>query len=100
MKTPVYATPRHNIYAGAGYKTGKFSLNASIQHIDHLDTNPAINKEAYETYTLVNAKVSFTPVRFAEFFISGENLLNQRYATNIYYTMPGITVFGGVKIRL
>lgn len=100
MKKPVYATPRHNLYAGAGYIAGKFRISASVQHIDHLDTNPLVNKETYETYTLLNSKISYTPVKFAEFFISGENLLNQKYATNIYYTMPGITVFGGVKLNL
>mgnify|MGYP003802990463 FL=1 len=100
MKTPVYATPRHNFYAGGNYSIGKFRFNASLQYVNHLDTDPAVGKEAYETYTLLNSKISYTPFRFAEFFISGENLLNQKYATNIYYTMPGITVFGGVKIKL
>lgn len=100
MKMPVYATPRHNLYAGINYNPGKFRINASVQHINHLDTNPAVNKETYETYTLVNSKVSYSPSGFIEFFVSAENLLNQRYATNIYYTMPGITVFGGVKLKL
>lgn len=100
MKTPVYATPRHNLYAGTGYRAGKFRITASVQHIDHLDTNPAVNKEVYETYTLVNSKIAYTPFRFTEFFLSAENILNQKYATNIYYTMPGITVFAGVKLKL
>jgi len=69
----------------------------SSQHINHLDSDPAINREAYETYTLLNSKVSFHITGWAELFLSAENILNQTYATNIYYTMPGITVFGGVK---
>ncbi len=100
MNSPVYATPRHNFYASGSYNFGKFRFTASLQHINHLDTNPVVNKETYETYTLINSKISYTPFAFAEFFLSGENLLNQKYATNIYYTMPGITIFGGVKIRL
>jgi len=100
MKNIVYATPRHNLYLSGSYTLGKLKFSASLQHIDHLDTNPAVNKEAYETYTLVNSKISYSPFRYTEFFLSGENLLNQKYATNIYYTMPGITVFGGIKLRL
>lgn len=100
MKTPVYATPRHNFYAGGNYSIGKFRISLSVQHINHLDTNPAVNKEMYETYTLLNSKLSWAPLKFAEFFVSGENLLNQKYATNIYYTMPGATIFGGVKLKL
>ena len=100
MKTPVYATPRHNLYAGASYRAGKFRFSASVKYINHLDTNPAVNKEAYETYTIVNSGISYSPFRFAVFFLSAENILNEKYATNIYYTMPGITVFGGVKLKL
>jgi iron complex outermembrane receptor protein len=100
MKEPVYATPRHNLYAGASYRAGKFRFSASVQYINHLDTNPAVNKEAYETYTIVNSGISYSPFRFAVFFLSAGNILNEKYATNIYYTMPGITVFGGVKLKL
>jgi len=100
MKNIVYATPGHNLYLSGNYKFGRFNVSASVQHINHLDTNPAVNKEAYETYTLVNSKISYSPFRYAEFFLSGENLLNQKYATNIYYTMPGVTLFGGLKLKL
>jgi len=97
MKTPVYATPRHNLFASFNYKFKKFSLMLSSQYINHLDSNPAINQESFETYTLLNSKISYRLKDFAEIFLSAENLLDQTYATNIYYTMPGITVFGGIK---
>ena len=97
MKNPVYATPRHNLFGSISYKYRKFNFMVSSQHINHLDSDPAINREAYETYTLLNSKVSFHITGWAELFLSAENILNQTYATNIYYTMPGITVFGGVK---
>ncbi len=97
MKNPVYATPRHNLFGSVNYEYKKFSFMVSSQYINHLDSDPAINREAYETYTLLNSKVSFHITGWAELFVSAENILNQNYATNIYYTMPGITVFGGVK---
>ncbi|MGQ9621734.1 MAG: TonB-dependent receptor, partial [Bacteroidales bacterium] len=85
MKNIVYATPRHNVYLSGSYSPGKFRFTASLQHIDHLDTNPAVNKEAYETYTLVNSKISYSPVKYSEFYISCNNLLNKKYEKKIYY---------------
>jgi outer membrane receptor protein involved in Fe transport len=33
-----------------------------------------------------------------EFFVSGKNLLDQEYAINFGYPMPGITLFSGVNL--
>lgn len=100
MKNIVYATPRHNLFASASYKFRKLQFTASVQHIDKLDSDPLVNKETFETYTLLNSKISYTLFRSGEIFLSVENILNEKYATNIYYTMPGITLFGGIKVRL
>lgn len=100
MQKPVYATPRHNLFASVNYKYGKMQFMVSAQHINHLDSDPAVNRELFETYTLLNLKISYTPFKFGEIFLSAENLLNEKYATNIYYTMPGVTFFGGVKVRI
>ena len=100
MKTPVYATPRHNLFASINYKYRRFNLMLSSQHINHLDTDPSATRESFETYTLLNSKVSYRLMDYAELFISAENMLNQTYATNRYYTMPGITVFAGIKAGL
>lgn len=100
MKNIVYATPRHNLYGSINYKFRKIQLMVSAQHINHLDSDPAVNKESFETYTLLNSKISYAPFKFGEIFLSAENILNEKYATNIYYTMPGITFFGGIKIRI
>jgi len=97
MKTPVYATPRHNLFASISYKYRKFNFMISSQYINHLDSDPSVNKESFETYTLLNSKISYRLMEFAELFITAENLFNQTYATNIYYTMPGVTVFAGIK---
>jgi iron complex outermembrane receptor protein len=100
MKYPVYATPRHNLFASISHSWKYLNAVLSMQHIDHLDTNPAVNREFYENYTIVNSRIAYRILPWWEVFISAENILNQKYANNIYYTMPGITVFGGMKFRI
>ncbi|HEY9123250.1 MAG TPA: TonB-dependent receptor, partial [Bacteroidales bacterium] len=98
MKSPVYATPKHNFFASLRYKWNKIGVNASIQHIKDLDTD-ASSKTYLSSYTLVNAKLTYQVWKYAEIFASAENLLDQKYETNRYYTMPGTTAFGGVNFK-
>lgn len=99
MKSPVYATPKHHLYLSGDYRLKKIIFNASAEYINGLDSDPSTNVSE-ETYTLVNAKISYHALKFAEFFLSAENLLNTEYVTLKYYTMPGITLFGGIKLKL
>jgi iron complex outermembrane receptor protein len=70
----------------------------SLQQVVNLDTDPSPSVHQ-EDYTLLNAKVSHRFCRYAEVFVSGENLLNQTYEQNRYYTMPGTTFFMGVNLN-
>jgi iron complex outermembrane receptor protein len=98
MENPVYATPGHHLYFNAGYRLKKLLLNANIQQINHLDNDPSpmVN---LENYTLLNAKISYNLFTNLSLYVSAENLLNQDYEVNRYYTMPGTTVFGGVNFN-
>jgi outer membrane cobalamin receptor len=99
MKSPVYATPKYHLFISGNYHPGKFQFMTSLQHVNHLDTDPSANT-SYQTYVLLNSKISYRVWKFAELFLSAENILNQKYENNIYYPMPGITMFGGMKLRL
>lgn len=99
MKNIVYATPEHNLYLSCNYQWKKFQAVLSMQHINNLDCNPAAGKETYQNYSLVNSKLSYQLLPWCNLFLSAENILNQEYQNNIYYTMPGITAFGGLKMR-
>jgi len=99
MKSPVYATPKHHTYLGGTYSLKKLLFNASVENIAGLDSDPS-DKVNEENYTLVNAKITYRTMKFFEFFISAENLLNTEYQTLKYYTMPGITFFGGIKLKI
>ncbi len=98
MKSPVYATPEHQLYISSRYRLNKTSFTLSLQHVSNLDTDPSA-KTHFEDFTLVNARVGYRFCKFAEVFINGENLLNQKYEQNRYYTMPGTTVFAGLNLN-
>lgn len=96
MKEPVYATPVHHFYFNAHYRIKKWQMMASLQQISNLDNDPSqkVNKESY---SLLNAKIMYNIIRNIKLYASAENLLNQDYQVNRYYTMPGTTVFGGIN---
>ena len=96
MENPVYATPAHHIFLNANYRLNKLLLTANIQQISNLDNDPT-PKVNSESYTLLNAKASYNLLKNLSLYVSAENLLNQTYEVNRYYTMPGTTVFGGVN---
>ena len=99
MKSPVYAVPKHHTYLGGTYSLKRFLFNASVENISGLDSDPS-DKVSEENYTLVNAKITYRTMKFFEIFLSAENLLNTEYQTLKYYTMPGITFFGGIKLKI
>ncbi len=70
----------------------------SLQQVVNLDTDPSV-KTHLEDYTLINAKISHRLCSYAELFVSAENLLDQKYEQNRYYTMPGTTVFAGLALN-
>jgi len=99
MKRPVYATPKHHLFFSLNYRLNKWLLSSNVQYVDHLDTDPS-SQTSYQRYVLLNSKISFGVWKYARLFISVDNILNQKYENNLYYTMPGITVFGGVKLKI
>lgn len=99
MQNPAFATPRNHLFLSGNYKLNNIQLSASIQHIDHLNTVADGSAPHFEDYTLFNAKISYRTGKYIEIFVSGDNLLNEKYETLRYYTMPGTTVFGGVNFR-
>ncbi|MDX1283805.1 MAG: TonB-dependent receptor, partial [Draconibacterium sp.] len=96
MKNPVFATPEHHLFLNAHYRIKRLQLMASIQQVSNLDNDPSprVNQESY---TLLNAKAMYNLTRNLKLFVSGENLLDNSYEVNRFYTMPGVTVFSGLN---
>jgi len=97
MKNPVYATPEHHLFVNASYRIKKLLLVANMQHISGLDNDPTPVTNQ-ESYSLLNAKASYSLTKNVKLYVSAENLLSTNYAVNRYYTMPEITVFGGLSL--
>jgi len=97
MRTPVFATPEHHLYLSANYRASKLQLTGSIQQIFNLN-NDATSVPNQVDYTLVQAKAVYYFTKNLKWFVSGENLLNQKYEVNRYYTMPGTTLFSGINL--
>jgi len=97
MKNPVFATPKNHLFLSARYTLNKVQLMASLQQINGLDSDPS-PAVALENYSLLMAKAVYVINDNVKWYVSGENLLNEAYAVNRYYSMPGTTVFSGLNI--
>ncbi len=97
MKNPVFATPKHHLFLSAHYTLDKVHLMASLQQISGLDSDPTPAVET-QNYSLLTAKAVYVINKNLKWYVSGENLLNETYAVNRYYTMPGTTIFSGLNI--
>ncbi|KPK83454.1 MAG: hypothetical protein AMS27_12835 [Bacteroides sp. SM23_62_1] len=101
MKKPLQATPEHNLYFSTSYKLkNKLSFNLKLQNIFNLYGEKDGEIDIIEKgYHLLGIRIGYRLNRYLDFFVSGENLLNQEYQINNGYPMPGITVFGGVNLK-
>jgi outer membrane cobalamin receptor len=97
MKNPVFATPKNHLFLSAHYTLNKVQLMASLQQINGLDSDPS-PAVAFENYSLLMAKAVYVINEHVKWYVSGENLLNEAYSVNRYYSMPGTTVFSGLNI--
>jgi len=98
MKSAVYATPEQQLFISSRYRINKTSFLLSLQRVADLDTDPSA-KVHFEDFTLLNARVGYRFCSAAEIFVNAENLLNQKYEKNRFYTMPGTTVFAGLNLN-
>ena len=99
MDTPLFATPKSNLFLSGTWHVERFRFNASIQQISDLN-NDATGNVNLVNYSLVNAKAAWRLNKQVEFTLSGENLLGQKYEPNRYYPMPLTTFFAGVNLQL
>ena len=100
MKYPVLASPRHKLYAGAGYRQQRWTIEAGVQYVDGLYTDVTQGAEIQENFVLLNLRASFRVNRRLTIYARGENLLAQQYEINAGYPMPKATLFGGIKLNL
>ncbi len=105
MKSPRLGAPESQVFAGLNYRISKISFVLQANYIgglysrlDNLATT-TVSEEAVETYFLVNAGVKYRPLKWAEFYVSGKNLLDKKYQINYGYPMPGINLMTGLNLK-
>ncbi len=98
MEKAITGVPQNKFYAGATWMPGKFTVSAGAQAIGKLYL---VTGETPQTtnFTLLNARVAYRPLKWLEFFVNGENLLNEKYETIVGYPMPGAIFTGGVSLN-
>jgi len=105
MKSPRLGAPKNMMFAGFNYKLEKLSfvlqanyIGALYSRLDNAAT-PAVSEETVENYFLLNAGIKYRPLKWAEIYISGKNLLNKDYQINYGYPMPGINLMTGLNLK-
>ena len=101
MKKPILNAPKQQAYIAANYRLNKWTMNVNYQYIHGLylkleDATPAVT----ENYGLADVKISYRPSKLLDIFVKAENLADKSYETVYGYPMPGVTVFGGINIRI
>lgn len=99
MDTPITGAPRNKFYAGLTYKPGKFTLSTGVQVIDKLYLSTGEDAQT-SSYTFVDARAAYRPLKCLEVFIKGDNLLGRKYETMLGFPMPKATFMGGVSINI
>jgi len=106
MDKPKIAAPKHQAETGVSAIFGKLDFAASIQWIGDLysRTDVASTTDIDETvisnYVMTNARINYHVLRSVSVFMSGNNLLDQKYEINYGYPMPGISLMGGIRLTI
>ena len=98
MENPVAAAPTYKGYMDVHFKEKAWNVRAGLQQVCGLYTSAAQNKEK-ETFTLLNAGISYQIGKHITLWADGEKLLAQRYEINAGYPMPKATFMGGIMVK-
>ncbi len=100
MKEPLIATPEQNLFVSGNYSWKDFGFKLKIAHIRNLYGEKSGNIEVIENqYSNLGARVKYQIDSKLDVFISGDNLLNEKYAINYGYPMPGATFMTGINLN-
>lgn len=98
MKKRMEGAPESKFYLGVNYAKKRFGMNIGLQQVDGLFITTGENAEK-ESFTLLNASLTYSLSQTTKFFAKGENLLGQCYQTYQGFYMPRATFMGGIDIN-
>lgn len=93
---PITAAPRHKVYLGADYRLGRLGLGTGFQYFANLRTSESGPANGHAALLRLTAKYQIA--KWLGAYLTGENLLAQRYEVNAGFPMPRATVMGGVNL--
>ena len=91
-------TPEYVDYLGLRWKLGRLNVNAGAQHVSNLYTGSAT--APLQTFTLLNATVTYSPLDNMKLWVRGENLMRQEYELLAGYPMPRATFMAGINVEI
>jgi outer membrane receptor protein involved in Fe transport len=101
--TRLYFAPKHQFYAGAIYRIADFKLALNLKSVNGLYTiidQEIPENDQMESYLLLDTKIAYQVRKELQIFMAGKNLLNNNYQTVYGYPMPGISLLGGISVRI
>lgn len=102
METHLLSTPTYKGYLGTRMLYGKWTANVGVQQICGLYTSVDTadpDKDAKETFSLLNATLNYQLLPCLQLWVRGENLLCQQYEIIQGYPMPKATFMAGVNLK-
>ena len=87
-------TPEYVDYLGIRWQQGRFGVNAGAQHVSNLYTGNDM-----QTFTLVDATVTYSLFDGTKLWVRGENLMRQEYEILAGYPMPRATFMAGINVE-
>ena len=98
MENPVIGSPEHKLYAGINASKGAWEFSTGVQYVAGL--YKSVNPNEQEDFVLWNMRGSYKVNDHLKLWLSGENLLAQKYEVMSGYPMPKTTLMGGIKLTL
>jgi len=96
MENPIVGSPEHKFHVGIHVQKNRWHVSSGLQYVGNLYKSQ--DSSAKEDFVLWNLKSSYCVNRLLQFWMSGENLLAQKYEVINGYPMPRATVMGGIKL--
>ena len=91
--------PVHKAWLGGRWTPGRFYFDLGAMGISGLYLTTGENARTAQ-YVDLKARAGFRVTDRFELFVRGINLLNQRYETMDGFPEPGITVLGGISLKI
>lgn len=91
------AAPQNQYYLGADWTIiPQLTVNAALRGVSGLYVS---KEQKDENYALFDIKLTYHACRFADLFVTLDNITNTSYTINEGYKMPGFTAIGGFKLK-